>query len=1057
MFSGMSLFIMHFRSTLWTIVLGAFLTIALIAASPLGLAGTAAASEHAPADETGSLNVSSNTVGNAFHTDETPTFEVRTEGDIQWSVQDYWGGTVVTGDATVDGTATLEVPIEEPGYYEVTVESGDDHERRSFAVLEPDDRDIEHSFFGIHAAFHKSLQNDPNQLIELVDMMGAEHVRGAFMWSEIEHEPGVFEYPENYRDIMTRYERRGIRPLVILRGGNLNYFEPVAPHQGREAPNIRARFTFPPDQAGRDAYADYGREIVTRYPDQVDGVEIWNEPNIPHFVGFENVTPAEYSQLVVDTYPAIKDANPDVRVAGGSLAFSGGAGIGAWTDGIGEADGLDSMDTLAVHPYRKTTIPEGVGGSRGSVEEEMNRLEERMAGHTDDPPGVTITEIGWPTNGGQSQANEREQSQYLTRTYILANAAGVDQVYYYGFKDQEWKLKGSGAIVRSRVADLGSMAVKRGFVTYGAMTRSLKGATFEGKDDLGGEDTYSYVFDRDGTAVRAMWSLQETDATIETDQPVTVRTAIGETRTLEPADGEVELTLSADPLYVHGAVDSVATGANANVTAHDTARGSRVPVTLAYDNTDGDRERSVTFEAGNRSTTLRVPAGERRQERVRVAGRPDNGPRNVHAAVWVDGTRSGLVRDTASVRSPFEVSLAPRADTGGDALSSAAAIDLALRNYRPRQAASVSHVDWTAGLRADDATEHSGTVDLDDEVDGGGSQTVSVPLEGVGDWEPYRPYTVNATVHFEGGETIAVGETVTPFSPAPRHTVTVDADVAEEGSLPAARLPRDGAYWLTDDAQSFEGRSDLGGRMRLTQDQESLYLQLSVRDDVQAQPSETAGKAWQGDSVQFAVAAGQPGDADRFSVYTFALNASGEPVLKRVVSPRAGGAPPPSDADLAIVRHEDRDRTVYELAVPWSELAGFDGPADTFSASLLVNDNDGDGRKGWVEWGSGVGQTRDSALFRPIQRVGAAGSADGTDDGGSATDGDSDSTTADDASSTDTPAPTVEETPSPTRDTPTSGDAPEDDPATPAAGPGLGILAGLLAGLLALSVARRRS
>jgi hypothetical protein len=34
--------------------------------------------------------------------------------------------------------------------------------------------------------------------------------------------------------------------------------------------------------------------------------------------------------------------------------------------------------------------------------------------------------------------------------------------------------------------------------------------------------------------------------------------------------------------------------------------------------------------------------------------------------------------------------------------------------------------------------------------------------------------------------------------------------------------------------------------------------------------------------------------------------------------------------------------------------------------SLLVNDNDGAGRKGWLEWTPGIGQTKDPSQYVPV-------------------------------------------------------------------------------------------
>ena len=36
-----------------------------------------------------------------------------------------------------------------------------------------------------------------------------------------------------------------------------------------------------------------------------------------------------------------------------------------------------------------------------------------------------------------------------------------------------------------------------------------------------------------------------------------------------------------------------------------------------------------------------------------------------------------------------------------------------------------------------------------------------------------------------------------------------------------------------------------------------------------------------------------------------------------------------------------------------------------FSCSVLVNDNDGAQRKGWIEWGGGIGEEKARSKFRP--------------------------------------------------------------------------------------------
>jgi hypothetical protein len=57
-------------------------------------------------------------------------------------------------------------------------------------------------------------------------------------------------------------------------------------------------------------------------------------------------------------------------------------------------------------------------------------------------------------------------------------------------------------------------------------------------------------------------------------------------------------------------------------------------------------------------------------------------------------------------------------------------------------------------------------------------------------------------------------------------------------------------------------------------------------------------------------------------------------------------------------------KTVYETAIPWSAF-GVASPRSGLRTawSMTVNDNDGDGFRGWLEWTPGVCGGKDSSVF----------------------------------------------------------------------------------------------
>jgi hypothetical protein len=165
----------------------------------------------------------------------------------------------------------------------------------------------------------------------------------------------------------------------------------------------------------------------------------------------------------------------------------------------------------------------------------------------------------------------------------------------------------------------------------------------------------------------------------------------------------------------------------------------------------------------------------------------------------------------------------------------------------------------------------------------------------------------------------------------------------------------------------YAGADDLSGDLWLTWDADNLYLSAAVQDDVFSQTASADG-IWQGDSIQFALSQGTPGESAEWYEYGVALTGSGPQVYRWSA---AAGLPAGlvESAAARIVRDEPTHRTVYELALPWSELQPITSADGLLSFSVLVNDNDGAGRKGWIEWGSGIGESKSNQLFVPIRLI----------------------------------------------------------------------------------------
>lgn len=172
--------------------------------------------------------------------------------------------------------------------------------------------------------------------------------------------------------------------------------------------------------------------------------------------------------------------------------------------------------------------------------------------------------------------------------------------------------------------------------------------------------------------------------------------------------------------------------------------------------------------------------------------------------------------------------------------------------------------------------------------------------------------------------------------------------------------------------KAWGGPADLSAYAYVRWDDRFFYFACAVTDDIHYQPF-AGSDLPRGDSVQFALSADRVGPATRVGYgpgeheFVLALPPSGQPILHRLAGP-AGTAPGPVEgAQMAIVR--SGIRVFYEAAIPWTALTPLTPTAGAiYGLSLVVNDNDGDGR-GYAAWGSGVAGAKRPGLFPPIRLI----------------------------------------------------------------------------------------
>jgi hypothetical protein len=226
---------------------------------------------------------------------------------------------------------------------------------------------------------------------------GATWLRVFIDWSRVEPMPGAFDW--GYVDHWINGAlARGIKVL-----GLIGY----SPDWAR-APGVY--FTGPPVEP--KVFASFVSTVVERYGDRVSDWEIWNEPNIPLFWGYQDNRAVGYTALLKAAYPAIKVVQPNSNViaAGLSPAFAPDAPPTFVTDMYAHG-AKGHFDAMAMHPY---VFPHGLAADTHNGWSDVERVHQIMVANGDGEKKIWMTEMGAPTSAPTADGvSQQEQARQI--------------------------------------------------------------------------------------------------------------------------------------------------------------------------------------------------------------------------------------------------------------------------------------------------------------------------------------------------------------------------------------------------------------------------------------------------------------------------------------------------------------------------------------------------------------------------------------------------------------------------------------------------------------------
>jgi hypothetical protein len=198
----------------------------------------------------------------------------------------------------------------------------------------------------------------------------------------------------------------------------------------------------------------------------------------------------------------------------------------------------------------------------------------------------------------------------------------------------------------------------------------------------------------------------------------------------------------------------------------------------------------------------------------------------------------------------------------------------------------------------------------------------------------------------------------------PKDDIVIDGVVDEWQKLSFVEISAPTDYVQTGATGAGIDSADISAMLAARWSATHLYLAVIVSDG-NYQNDATGELFWQGDSMQAAFdVAGNGGTAyDTTDDFEYGWARAVGDALESYRWQAPGNQPGYVAAGYSVIRNGAT--TVYETSLSASDLGltSFTATTPDIGFSWLVNDADGSGREGYVEWSSGIGLTKNPGLF----------------------------------------------------------------------------------------------
>ncbi len=811
----------------------------------------------------------------------------------------------------------------------------------------------------------------PEDATDLILQAGGTWIRiDCIAWNELERSKGVYTFPPEAKEWATAMKERGINIMGIFKG-RVSFYD-----NGNN----------PSSPEGIAAFAKYAAYVANEMKGLIDCWEVWNEWNIQSFN--PSLEPPEvYAEVLKAVYTEVKKVNPNALIIGLDTAGlpheKSSSSVYDWVKRVMAAGAYDYMDAVSGHHY--DWGKEGIDEVK--LIEAVRTLKE-LVGAYGEPKPVIISEIGTATNHTNEGGTDRlEQPGSLALYYHVQRAYDLaDRMTYYCLYDRAddsyvesswgslncWQYDYNTNPEAKRTAN----GAKPSYIAMAALN-NFAGGTADFEQVLEKERAYAFKYynrklNKPVVTLMAGYTGEQKGKAVSYNfgaKSIEVYDMYGnKVSDLVSDDGTYTFYVDKQPVYIVGDITAFefADGKSAIVESDKGEKSSIVGDIVEYTYTKNtDRELTISCDLPDSAELVEQPVFVGNTASIKLRILKNNG--DVAFKVNVLSDSGELVYSQSHkviLGAPVKVEI-----TSGQFVHNS-------NHWR----AEVKIKSLCSSLTMEGSVKITAPAEM--LPTSAERKFVLAPGGEIVFYYPIPEKTiqnvmgVTAEVNCGNGE-IITKEALLDFTSAAYTKTPPKIDgVIEQGEWNSVWV---GASDKKDVLQisDWRGPSDLsfGGAMQW--DKDNFYLAAVVTDDYHSVLYTPSGakNMWRGDSIQFGIddhAEINSMDKVRFTEIAIAeVPDEGDVACRYKSAYELPTGVNVDKAQLAIKRMDGY--TVYELAIPWSELF-YEGyvpdPDKAYHFSLMANDNDGSGRRGWIEYCSGIGTHKDVTLFGTMNLLG---------------------------------------------------------------------------------------